>query len=104
MSEYELLDYIEETAEIIAEGHGMNVSYCESMDMTLFPVVVETMIGIAEDDVLDDLHFLAKNGRLLPSEYSESTLEEIRTYLHEHKEEILNEIESDCRHYHGDYV
>ena len=104
MREYEILDLIEETADIIAERHGMNVSYCESMDMTLFPVVVETMLGNEQENDIDDLHFLATNGRLIPEEYKESTIEEIRAYLLEHKDEILNEIESDCRSYQSDYA
>lgn len=105
MTEHEILDLIEDTADIIAENHGMNISYCESMDMSLFPVVVETMLGYVEQEGdLDDLHFLAKNGRLIPEEYKDSTIEEIRAYLLEHKQEILDEIETDCRYYQGDYA
>ena len=103
MTEYEVLNLIEETADIIAEKHGMNVSYCESMDMTLFPVVVETMLGNVQDGDLDDLHFLAENGRLIPKEYADAGIAKIRGYLLEHKQEILDEIEQDCRSYQGDY-
>ena len=95
------MSLIEETADIIADRCGMNVPYCESMDMTLFPVVVETMLGDEQEGDLDDLHFLAENGRLIPVEYKDSTIEEIRAYLLEHEQEILDEIESDCRDYQG---
>lgn len=103
MKEYEVLSLIEETAEIIADSCGMNVPYCESMDMSLFPVVVETMLGDTDEDYLPDLHFLAENGRLIPEEYAESTMEEIRAYLLANKAKILSEIEEDCRHYQSDY-
>ena len=103
MTEYEVLSLIEETAEIISDTKGMNVSYCESMDMSLFPVVVETMLGDEQEGDLDDLHFLAENGRLIPRGFKDASLEEIRAYLLEHRNEILDEIESDCRDYLGDY-
>lgn len=103
MTEYQILDLIEETADIIAERHGMNVSYCESMDMTLFPVVVETMLGHVQEGDLDDLQFLAENGRLIPTKYADAGIAKIRGYLLEHKQEILDEIESVCLNYQGDY-
>lgn len=103
MNEYEVLDLIEETADLIAEKHGMNVSYCESMDMSLFPVVVETILGQTDEEDLGDLHFLAENGRLLPEEYADASLKEIREYLLAHKEEILQDIVDDCKSYQGDY-
>ena len=103
MTEYEILDLIEETADIIADRCGMDVPYCESMDMTLFPVVVETMLGQEQEGDIDDLHFLAVNGRLIPEEYKDASLEEIRAYLIQNKDDILSEIESDCRDYQGEY-
>ena len=103
MKEYEVLSLIEETAEIIADSCGMNVPYCESMDMSLFPVVVETMLGDEQEGDLDDLHFLAENGRLIPTGFKNASLEEIREYLLANKNEILSEIEEDCRHYQSDY-
>ena len=103
-TEYEILDLIEETADIISDKKGMNVSYCESMDMTLFPVVVEAMLyDELEENTLGDLHFLAENGRLIPQQYAKATFQEIKAYLLEHKQEILDEIEQDCRSYQGDY-
>lgn len=103
MTEYQILALIEETADIISDNKGMNVSYCESMDMSLFPVVVETMLGDEQEGDLDDLHFLAENGRLIPRGFKDASLEEIRAYLLANKNEILSEIEEDCRHYQGDY-
>ena len=104
MTEYEVLSLIEETAEIIADSRGMNVPYCESMDMSLFPVVVETMLGDEQEGDLDDLHFLAENGRLIPKGFKDASLEEIREYLLANKNEILTEIEEDCRYYQSDYA
>ena len=103
MTEYQILALIEETADIISDNKGMNVPYCESMDMSLFPVVVETMLGDEQEDDLDDLHFLAENGRLIPRGFKNASMEEIRAYLLANKNEILSEIEEDCRHYQSDY-
>lgn len=109
MNEYGILSLIEETADVIAEKHGMNVTYCESMDMSLFPVVVEAMLDsysedeLIERNVLGDLHFLAKNGRLIPEEYEDASYQEIREYLLAHKEEILADIEDDCKSYLAEY-
>jgi hypothetical protein len=109
MDEYGILNLIEETADVISEKHGMNVTYCESMDMDLFPVVVEVILDsysedeLIERDVLGDLHFLAENGRLIPEEYKDASYQEIREYLLAHKEEILADIENDCKWYLGEH-
>ena len=65
MREYEILDLIAETADIIADYHGMNVPYCESMDMSLFHQPILAMLDEEEAD-LGDLQFLAQNNRLVP--------------------------------------
>lgn len=98
MKEYEILSLIDETADIIAEHYGHNVPYCESMDMSLFPQIVYAMLD-EEDPYLGDLQFLAFNGRILPEELSEATLDEFRTYCREHKDLLLKEIEVECRCY-----
>ena len=103
--EYEILDLIAETAEIIADYHGMNVPYIESMDMSLFHQPIYAMLDDKDPD-LGDLQFLAKNNRLLPDTLSGASLDEFRAYCKEHRDEILDEIESDCREYqdaYGDY-
>ena len=101
ITEYDMLDYLNETADIIADRYGMNVPYCESMDMTLFPVIVYTILDELDDEegALDDLQFLAENGRIFPEELSNATLDEFKAYCKEHKEEILAEIESECEYY-----
>ena len=98
MNEYDILDLIAETADVIADYHGMNVPYCESMDMSLFH---QPVLAMLEDDdaYLGDLQFLAKNNRLLPEELADATMEQFQEYCKEHREKILSEIESECQAY-----
>ena len=98
MREYQILDLIAETADIIADYHGMNVPYCESMDMSLFHQPILAMLDDEEPD-LGDLQFLAENNRLLPDTLSEASLDEFRAYCKEHRDEILDEIEQECQDY-----
>ena len=98
MREYEILDLIAETADIIADYYGMNVPYCESMDMSLFHQPILAMLDDEEAD-LGDLQFLAQNSRLLPDSLAEATMDEFRAYCKEHRDEILDEIESECQGY-----
>ena len=98
MREYEILDLIADTADIIADYHGMNVPYCESMDMSLFHQPILAMLDDEEAD-LGDLQFLAQNNRLLPDSLAEATMDEFRAYCKEHRDEILDEIESECQNY-----
>ena len=98
MREYEILDLIADTADIIADYHGMNVPYCESMDMSLFHQPILAILDDEEAD-LGDLQFLAQNNRLLPDSLAEATMDEFRAYCKEHRDEILDEIESECQNY-----
>ena len=98
MREYEILDLIAETADIIADYHGMNVPYCESMDMSLFHQPILAMLDDEEAD-LGDLQFLAENNRLLPDSLAKASLDEFRAYCKEHRDEILDEIEQECQVY-----
>ena len=98
MREYEILDLIAETADIIADYHGMNVPYCESMDMSLFHQPILAMLDDEEAD-LGDLQFLAENNRLLPDSLAEATMDEFRAYCKEHRDEILDEIQQECQDY-----
>lgn len=98
MREYEILDLIAETADVIADYHGMNVPYCESMDMSLFHQPVLAMLD-DDDAYLDDLQFLAQNNRLLPKSLAEATMEQFKAYCKEHRDEILDEIERECQNY-----
>jgi len=102
MREYEILDLIAETADIIADYYGMNVPYCESMDMSLFHQPILAMLDDEEAD-LGDLQFLAQNNRLLPDSLAEATMDEFRAYCKEHRDEILDEIESECQGYINTY-
>ena len=102
MREYEILDLIAETADIIAEHFGHNVPYCESMDMSLFHQPILAMLD-DEDPDLGDLQFLAENNRLLPDSLAKASLDEFRAYCKEHRDEILDEIESECRNYISGY-
>lgn len=94
-----IIELINETASLIADYYGMNVPYCESMDMSLFPVVVGLLNGETEEECLDDLHFLAENENLIPESLVSASFEEIKKYVEEHQEEILSEIKSECERY-----
>ena len=48
---------------------------------------------------LGDLQFMAENGRILPRSLAKATMEEFKAYCKEHRDEILDEIESECRNY-----
>lgn len=102
MREYEILYLIADTADIIADYHGMNVPYCESMDMSLFHQPILAMLDDEEPD-LGDLQFLAQNNRLLPDSLAEASLDEFKAYCKEHRDEILDEIEADCKEYQDAY-
>lgn len=98
MREFEILYLIEETADAIAEHFGHDVPYCESMDMSLFHQPI--MVLLDDDDAdLDDLQFMASNNCILPDSLAEATMDEFRAYCKEHRDEILDEIESECQDY-----
>ena len=98
MREYEILDLIGVAADAIADYYGMNVPYCESMDMSLFHQPILAMLDEDEPD-LGDLQFLAENNRLLPDSLAKASLDEFRVYCKEHRDEILDEIEQECQDY-----
>ena len=101
MREYEILDLIADAADAIADHYGMNVPYCESMDMSLFHQPVLAMLDDEEEGEPDlgDLQFMAKNGRILPPSLADATMEEFKAYCKERRDEILDEIESECQEY-----
>ena len=101
--EYYILGLLDEAADLIAEGHFMNVSYCESMDMDLLPQVVNLLLGHDSEVHLDDLQFLAWNNNLFPESLQQGTLEEFRAYANEHKDEILKDIQRTCEDYIEEY-
>ena len=112
---YEILDLIDETAAMIAEGHGMNVSYCESMDMVLFPVIVYATMddddfadAVEENEIdldafLSDLQFLARNDIAIPNELAEVSLDEFRAYFQKNRNYHLRRIVRDCQAYQEEY-
>lgn len=101
--EYYILGLLSEAADLIAEAHFMNVSYCESMDMDLLPQVVNLLLGHDSKVRLDDLQFLAWNNNLFPESLQQGTLEEFRAYANEHKDEILKDIQRTCEGYIEEY-
>lgn len=98
MREYEILDLIGVAADAIADHYGMNVPYCESIDMSLFHQPILAMLD-DDDAYLGDLQFLAQNNRILPKSLSKATMDEFRVYCKEHRDEILDEIERECQNY-----
>lgn len=100
MSEYQILDLISETADVIADYHGMNVPYAESMDISMFHEPIYAMLDDEEyEPNLNNLQFLAANNRLLPDTLKESDMDEFKEYCKEHRNKILDEIENDCNEY-----
>lgn len=88
-----LLDKLERIYDAIAEEAGMNVSYCESMNGSIFPHVVLLSLDEEEAD-LGSVDFLAENGFIFPKELQGKTREEFKKFLDEHERDILSEVES----------
>lgn len=82
---------------IVAEEMGMNIDYCKSMNGSLFPTVVDIILGEAEDYkkesiVQDDYQFLASNGFILPETLKDATYETIKNYVFDNADTILDTI------------
>lgn len=76
--------------EEIAEAHGHNVTYCESMDMDLVALIVDCVKDEAFiDGALGDLRFYASNGRGLSETFSEASAEEFKAYFRRNRGAIL---------------
>lgn len=100
----ELIELINETASLIAEAKGHNVPYCESMDVSYLPLIIDIAgdagtenilndYDASEENLLGDLRFLARNGRVLPESLAEADLETFRAYAKGHKDELFREIQ-----------
>lgn len=83
--------------DAVADEMGMRISYIQSMNGSLFPGLIDVMLGekIPEDE-LEGYRFLAENDNKLPSSLKNSSAEEIENYILEHAEEIIEEIRSDA--------
>ena len=111
----ELSAFIDEVAELIADAKGHNVPYCESMDVSLLPIVVDIAdedretsdildaYNASEDDILGELQFLACNGRVLPKDLAKAGFEEFRTYVKANRGDVLAEIEKIFQNYYDCY-
>lgn len=101
-----LLDDMEEIAGAIADEKGQNVPYCASIDLSVFPLVVELLNGPGGEgaDTLSTCRFLAANGNKFPEEMKEASLEEFRAYALEHEDEILDDIREDVEYDYEDSV
>lgn len=74
----------------IAEAHGHNVTYCESMDMDLISLICDCVNDEDYiDEVLDDLRFYASNGRALPEELAEASAEQFKEYFRKNRGAVL---------------
>lgn len=100
----ELTSLIDEVAGLIAEEKGHNVPYCESMDVSYLPIIIDIAGDTETKDILDDynaseesllgdLQFLARNGRVLPESLAEADFETFRAYAKGHKDELFREIQ-----------
>lgn len=74
----------------IAEAHGHNVTYCESMDMDLIGLICDCVNDEDYiDRVFDDLRFYACHGRGLPEELDEASAEEFKEYFRKYRATVL---------------
>lgn len=100
----ELTSLIDEVADLIAEAKGQNVPYCESMDVSYLPLIIDIAgdagtedilndYDASEENLLGDLRFLARNGRVLPENLAEADFETFRAYAKEHRDELFREIQ-----------
>ena len=106
---FDLLDKIDEAAEVIADRYGMNVPYCESMAVSYFPQIIEATLTedekneleelTPENDLLDTLRFYAWNNHFLPDSLKDASMEEFNSYLAAHKQEVYKEILDEIEHY-----
>ena len=95
-------------------------SYSLVMDISLLPTLASLaltgsyyLLDISEEEykkwfeggdyLLEDLHFLAINNRILPSSLSAASFEKIRDYVLENKDEILEEIKRIFEDYYDEY-
>lgn len=109
----EVLRRIERLSDVIASSCGMNVPYPESMDMSLFPVVVsmasddlekELMENYnSQEEVVDELRFLAENGRLLPKELEKASLDSFRKHIRQNQASVFQMISADLDAYEDQY-
>ena len=105
-----LLHYNAVIAEAVADKAGMNVPYCESIDLgEAFPTVLQLAIDPAgfenKDAALETLRFMAENGRLFPKSFSKKdNIGAFAGYVLEHEKEILCEIESDLNGYYRQWI
>lgn len=91
-----LLDKIEDIYNAIAEEAGMNMSYNESINGSVYPSVIRVAMGETDEHLFDDLKFLAENEHIIPKEFKDATKEELIDYVMHHEDPILNEIESNA--------
>lgn len=69
-------------ADAVADAMGMNITYVQSMNGSLFPRLLDIILDEDEDDenALSDLRFLAENGNKLPVDLKTASYEDIRSY------------------------
>lgn len=84
-------------ADAVAGAMGMRITYVQSTNQSLFPRLVDIILDEDEEDenALGDLHFLAENGNKLPVDLKTASYEDIRSYVLEHAEEIMDSIRID---------
>ena len=100
-----LLDDISRAADAVAEARGMNVPYCESIDLgDVFPAIVKFALypdnlGENEESILDTLHFVSEQGSIFPKEMKTASVEQFKEYFDQHYQELLIMVRNDVDHY-----
>ena len=103
-----LLEDINLAADIVAEEKGMNIDYCESMDLgEVFPAIAEMAAHPNElkneEYILDTLRFVSDEHSIFPKEMETASLEQFKEYFDEHYQEILISIREDVDRYLSEY-
>lgn len=100
-----LLYDIKRAAGAVAQAQGMNVTYCESMDLgEVFPAIARFALnpddlGKDEEDILGTLHFVSDEGSIFPKEMKAASVEQFKEYFDQHYKELLVTVRNDVDHY-----
>lgn len=107
----ELIQDFNDLAVAIADAHGHNVPYTESMDISELPILLmlivpdewnSTCCDFAEA-TLSTCRFLSKNGGILPQSLEGSTLQQFQDYIIENQEHIVSQIQEIVNNYKKEY-
>ena len=109
-------DYIIEMGEKIQEAMSPNVDYAPSIDLTFLPEIVVMAFSnkkrkewqkdnnVNNKDMIDAMHFLVRNKRVLPSFLAEAGMQSLMSYIKKNKSVIFHRIYMIYREYYKLYI